>query len=168
MKSIISYFLVASILLPSISHAEGTSIPVPIPSSSTVADQTAPAMITPLKKSQIAPFSGILFSPRAAAQVATEISSFPERIRIDVEAAVKASEAKKDYERTELSIQCTADKSRIQAISESNAQRMKAFETELKRVQTASPDRTTWFSLGVTAGVIVTVVTVFAVNQASK
>lgn len=145
-------------------HAEEASkLPTdPLP------EVTGPAVITPLQKSQPAPFAGILFSPRAAAVVGTEVLNFPQRLSIEVEKAVKDIEAKKQFEYNELNTVCVSDKTQMQARIDANQKRINVLEKDLQDAQDAVPNRWAWFGLGAAAGVAVTVGTVFVVLESTK
>jgi hypothetical protein len=174
MKRLIASILVTSMTLSTISWADPPKPPAETTATPASPDPQAPttpqdpAVIAPLKQGQPAPFPGILFSPRAAASVATDLSTAKERTQIEVEVAVRSSEAKKDFKYNELNILYASDKSRAEATNEANLKRIQLLETELKKAQDSAPDRTLWFGIGAGAGVIVTVLTVFAVTQATK
>lgn len=183
MKKFIAALLIASITIPTVAlgdqpgapkpsstSAPSASVPSPdpppaSPSASTFVD---PAMIAPLQQGQAAPFPGILFSPRAAATVATEISTMKERIKIEVDAAVRYAEAQKDYKYNELNTSYVSDKSRYIATIDANEKRIKLLETDLSKTRSEMPNATLWFGVGTGVGVLATVLTVFAVSQASK
>jgi len=160
MKKLIACIMIASLSLPSLAHA---------------ADAVTDAVISPLKKSQPAPFSGVLFNPRAAASVATEISTLSDRINLEVKKAVTETAAKKDFILNESTAQCTADKKTMQATSSASTDKIKLLEKDVKAsrkavkdAEDAAPSRTLWMSLGGVGGVLVTIAIVFGVNRASK
>ena len=172
MKKFIASLLITSMTFSSVAFGEPPTAekvpPAVAAPSATAPPLNDPAMISPLKQGQPAPFPGVLFSPRAAASVAADISTFQERIKIEVAAAVRLSEAQKDYKYNELNTTCVADKSRFTATVEANEKRIKILETDLDTTRRETPNTTLWFGLGAGAGVVVTVLTVFAVSQATK
>lgn len=161
MKRIASLFLACVMTMSSVSYAEPTVQPTQ--------DQTA--VVSPLKKGQAAPYTGVLFSPGATASLIADISTNAEKLAIEVEKAVKVAEAKKDFEKSELKTTCDADKKIIQAEATANAQKLRAVEEALKKSEAAAaaaPNRTLWAGIGFGGGIAVTVLTVFALNKATK
>jgi len=133
------------------------------------------AAISPLKKGQSAPFAGVLLTPKAVATIITELGTIKEKIAIEVESASKTIEAKKNFELSESKTNCNSDKKIIQAVVDEKLSRIKILEDEfkksedaLKQSQDATPSRALWMSVGFVGGVVVTVITVFAVSQAVK
>lgn len=124
--------------------------------------------ISPLKNGQSAPYSGILFSPKAAAVVATEISTAKEKTKIEIEVAVKASEAKKDLAYFDLKVQYDADKKILSAMNDERAKRISELENDLKNALAAAPSRSLWTAIGAVSGIALTLLTVFVVNKTIK
>lgn len=91
-----------------------------------------------------------------------------ERIKIEVDAAVRYAEAQKDYKYNELNTSYVSDKSRYIATIDANEKRIKLLETDLSKTRSEMPNATLWFGVGTGVGVLATVLTVFAVSQASK
>lgn len=168
MKKLVASLLLASFICPAIAHAEDASPPKEQPVAVDFSEIEGPEVITPVQKGQPAPFAGILFSPRAAAVVGTEIASHPEKLKIEVDAAVKKAEAQKDFKYNELNTTCTSDKSQLQARIEANEKRIKILEKDLQDAIDDAPNRFVWLGIGAGAGIALTVVTVFAVSQATK
>lgn len=158
-KKFLSLVLLAAMTLSSVAHSEPTIQPV-------VPDQTS--AISPMRKGQTAPFTGVLFSPGATASIIADISTNSEKIAIEVEKAVKASEAKKDFSNNELKTQCTSDKKILQAAVDSKTSQLKTVEEALKKSEDAVPSRSLWTGIGFVGGIAVTVLSVFVVNQATK
>lgn len=161
MKRWITALVLAAFLFPRTVYAEDK--------------QVSDVAISPLRKKQRAPFVGILFTPRAAATLITEVELINDKIAIEVKKAVDDVTAKKDFEHKEAATKCTTDKKVLQASVETADARIQQLEGELKRAEkatadaiAAAPKRSTWTTLGFVGGVVVTVATVFAVNQASK
>jgi hypothetical protein len=127
-----------------------------------------PGLISPLEKGQQAPFPGVLFSPKAASIIGADISLQKDRVKIEVDAAVKSAEAKKDFAYNELNIACTADKARASASLEANLKRLEVLEKDLQEARKSAPSRAVWFSIGAAAGVVVTGLAAVAIVQVIK
>lgn len=125
-------------------------------------------LVSPLRKGQPAPFPGVLFSQRATATIITDVKAVDERVKIEVTSAVKEAEARKQFEIDETKSRCKSDTAVLTADREEKMKRIALLEDELKKTSAASPSRTLWLGIGAGAGIVLTVVTVFAVSQASK
>lgn len=127
-----------------------------------------PAMVSPLGQDQPAPYPGILFSPRAAASIVTDLELSKERMQIEVDAAVRKSEAFKDSKYNDLNAAYITEKTRLQTQAEENARRLHDLDEALKKSTSSEPSRTLWFGLGAVGGVAVTLVSVFVVVKTTK
>ena len=123
------------------------------------------ATITPLNKGDIAPYSGVLLSPEASAQLTTELNNLAEKIKIEVEKAKQEEQAA-----------CTQKLNDANARSTQQAQEAAAkllFKQNenvvlMKRLQAAeSANNRTWLYVGsgFVGGVLVTLGTVFIVSR---
>ena len=113
MKKTMAMTLLVSMAVTSLAHADE---PAPTSSPQQPAPTLSPddpGMISPLVKWQPAPFPGVLFSPRAAASVVTDVATMKDKIKIEVDAAVKVAEAKKDFTYNELDARCKSDRTKI-------------------------------------------------------
>lgn len=127
--------------------------------------------ISPMGKGDTAPFSGILFSPKATATIISEIESFDERIKLEINKAVSDTIAKKQFELNEVSSKCTTDKAVMQAEINAKSKRITKLTEDLQVAQNAAanaPSRLLWAGIGVVAGAATAILITFAVNQASK
>lgn len=150
MKKFISILLIFVMTFSSISYADGNPV------------------ITPLRKGQFAPYSGVLFSPEASAKVITELESFPERTKIEVEAAVKTAEAKKDFKISEVQSQCKTDKDVLQASIDSKNDEEIILQNRIKELEDNVPNKPLIFGAGFVGGILFTLATVFAVSYVTK
>jgi hypothetical protein len=162
MKKFISLSLICALLTPSVAYAENTVTGQP---NFSLVDSAA---IAPLKKNQPAPFTGVLLTPKAVATIITETETAKEKTEIEVTAAVKNAEAKKDFAIAEQKTACDTDKKILNASVDEKMQRIKVLEKTVKDLEDATPSRAFWTGVGFVGGVVVTVVTVFAVTQATK
>ena len=179
MKKFVSTLLILTLNLPTLAAAqtptsqpEKTTASTPSPDSpappKTFLSPDDPGMISPLLKDQKAPFPGILFSPRAAASMSTDISTMKDKVKIEVDAAVHTAEAKKDFLYNELKIQCVSDRSRLEANIDANQKKIQILEADLKKAIDATPSRSTWFGIGAASGIVFTLATAFAVSRLTK
>lgn len=167
LKKITATALAVSIICSStILFAQNSSVPSPDPDPE---DQIA--RISPMRKGYPAPFTGVLFSPRATATVITELESFDERMKIEIGKAVRDVDAKKQFEISEIESKCTTAKTVLQADIDAKSARIKQLNKDLLDAQAAAanaPSRLLWVGIGVFAGAVTAVLITFAVNQASK
>lgn len=133
------------------------------------------AVVAPLKKSQPAPFAGVLFSQPAAAGVVAELSLTKERIDAEVSKAVKLAVADKQLELDDFKAQCKNEKTVLGVDLDAKKKDITRLDSELsaangriKKLEEDMPNRSTWFTVGLVGGIVTTVATVFAINQASK
>ena len=167
-NKIVAGFMVVAFSLPSIAagQQQGSASVQP----TTVASVSASGVIaiSPLKKGQPAPFSGVLFTPRAAASVATEISTFREKSRIELTSAVASAEAKKDFRYDEAVSACKTDKVVLNTTINSERDRSLLLEKEIQKLKQEAPSKTMWLGAGVLGGVTLTLLSVFAVSRVAK
>lgn len=126
------------------------------------------AVVSPLRKGQAAPFSGVLFSQKAAATVITDIRLFDEKVKIEVDKAVKTTEARKQFELDEIKSQCKSDKAVLSADAEEKKKKIEFLGSELKKSSDSMPNKNLWFTAGVVGGIVFTVATAFVVGQLSN
>ena len=166
MKKLIALMLISSITFSSVARGEETTKNTTVSNIATKPED--PGLLAPLNKGQISPFSGILFSPRAAASVATDLSTLKDKIKIEVDAAVKSTEAKKDFAYNELNTVCISDKTKLNATIDSNQKKILDLETDLKKAQETVANKPMWIGFGVVGGIVLTVATAFAISSVSK
>jgi hypothetical protein len=170
MKKSIATLLIIAMTSPSLARADDANQPATPPAAVTKTSLSPedPGVISPIAKGQPAPFPGVLFSPRAAASVVTDVSTIKDKIKIEVDAAVHAAESKKDFDYNELKARCLSDKTRADADKEYNQKQIVELQGKLKDAESAAPSRPLWFGLGVAGGIAVTVLAAFAITQATK
>lgn len=169
-KKSLSAILAISLTLTPITAIAKEPVNIPSPDP-----DTEVARISPMRKGHAAPFTGVLFSPKATATVLEEIQTFNERMKIEVDKAVKDLSAKKQFELDEATSRCTTAKTVLQADIDAKDARIKSLTKDLKDAEDAkrdaienSPSRLLWAGLGVAAGAATAILITFAVNQASK
>lgn len=152
-------------------------VTVPVFADTTLPDAPSPvpgevdvgAAISPMKKGQVAPFTGVLLSPKAIASVVAEISSVQDRVKVEVDHANALSTAQCDFKVAETTNRLETDKKFIQAQADEQAKQVAILNDQLKKEESSRTNTPLWVSLGITGGFIVgvaaTVVSVFAVNK---
>ena len=144
-------------------HAQSPS-PEPDP-------QETISKISPMRQGDVAPFTGVLFSPKATATIITEFETFDERMKLEVDKAVRDTIAKKQFEINEVSSKCTTDKTVLQADITAKSKQITKLSEDLQVAQNAAanaPSRLVWTGIGVAVGAATAILITFAVNQASK
>lgn len=130
------------------------------------------AAVSPMKKGQPAPFTGVLLSPKAVASVIAELHSVQDRVKLEVDHANAVAAAQCDFKVSETTTRLEADKKVIQAQADEQAKRIAALNDALKKEEDSRPNTPLWVGLGIgggfVAGVAVSVLAVYAVNKASK
>lgn len=130
------------------------------------------AAVSPLKKGQLAPFSGVLLSPRATATIVAQINSTTDRIKLEVDHAQAEAAAHCDYEVSEVKTHAEADGRVLQAQVDERDKRLAILNEQLKQEEANRTNTPLWVGLGAGAGVVVgiglTVLTAYAVNRAAK
>jgi hypothetical protein len=100
--------------------------------------------------------------------VGANASTLQDKIKIEVDAAVKSVEAKKDFAYNELNTSCAADKAKASATLEANLKRIKDLEKDLQDAKKAAPNRGVWFGIGAAAGVVLNTLVAVTVVELTK
>jgi hypothetical protein len=127
--------------------------------------------IAPLNQGQIAPFPGVLFNKAATAKVIVEYKHEIINTQVEVEKAVADAIAKKNKEIADITTTCEREKLELSARTETFNEMLALKQKELDSLKdqlTNAPNRSTWFGLGFTGGILLTIVTAFAVGQVVK
>lgn len=131
-------------------------------------DPAADAVMSPVSKGQVVPYTGVLLSPAAVATIVAETMSYPDRIKAEVDKAVATQKANCDFSAAEVQARNNADKKIAQAQADENAKRIQMLNDALKKEQQDKPNVVLWAGLGAAGGIAVTVLTAFAVVKATK
>lgn len=141
-----------------------SSIPVP---SVPRAETSVGAAVSPMRKEQKAPFTGVLFSPVAVATLISTFDLWPQRVKIEVERAMQVCTAESEKKLADQTATSEYNNSvniaRIVSLNADNAR----LESDLRSKESAWSSGT-WFGLGVLGGVAFTITTVYVVNKTQK
>jgi hypothetical protein len=176
-KKIISILVLAT-ALPNLAMAQDVPSPEPdqikknmwvLPQTNLQPGEKDPGpVLAPMKLGQRAPFSGVLLSPSAVANVIVEFETFEERLHIEVIRAVSEERAAGDKRLSDASAGCVADKKELQANLHASKRESDLYKKELKNTIDSQPNPYIWAGLGALGGAAFTLLTVFAVTQVTK
>lgn len=128
--------------------------------------------ISPLKKGQIAPFTGILLSPKATATIIAQLNALQEQIKIEIDHARAEEKAKCDFRVAEVRTTAEADRKVLQSQVDARNKEINILNGVIKQHEENKPNTQLWMGLsaglGFVAGAGLTVLTVYAVNQAQR
>jgi len=179
-RKIISTTLLVSMLTPQVALAQGVPSPdpdppaakEPLPTPNLIPGEKDPGLaISPMRKGQRAPFTGVLLSPEASANIIIEFETFQERIRLDVNKAIKQEQADCQKTMSDLAAKAAADKKILQANIDQKGRTISDLNVEVKKLKEEKATEwspTAWIGIGAAGGILVTVLTAFAISKATK
>lgn len=151
---IISSILIASQLsFAGIASADPVSLPKP--PDALPGEVDVGAAISPMHKGQLAPFTGVLLSPRALAQIVATLNSTKDEIKIEVEKARAEESATCTFQKAELTTKFNADKGILQAHVDEQEKRIAILNEQIKSQQSTSDHVPLWVGLGAGVGFVV-------------
>ena len=170
MKKFLATLINISILFQSLSLRADESVK---PGIAALAEEISPeipkaekdlgAALSPLKKFQLSPFTGVLLSPLAVANLIAELNAKSEEIKIEVDKAKSEAKVKFEYEKSILQNSCVADKRVIEANLISQQKQVASLDAALRAEIESRPSPIGWAILGLAAGVVVTTATASAI-----
>jgi len=165
MKKIISLLMICCMTITSTSQAD----PIQLPQVQKPANESDPGnVISPMKKGQSAPYTGVLLSPQAVATIIAELGSIDEKVKIETDKAVGKCVAESEFNFKEAQSKHLADKKVLQASIDEKMKRIQVLQDEIKKKEAERTNPYLWTGLGFTGGVAVTVLAAFAISQATK
>ncbi len=130
------------------------------------------AAISPMRRGQLAVFTGVLLSPLAVATVVAELNSIQERINLEIDRTEAVERASCQFKLDEAKNAHETDKKIFFAQIEAKDKYIITLNDVIKENESNTPNTPLWVGLGIgagfLAGVAATVVTVYAVNQVSN
>jgi hypothetical protein len=161
-KFLVAIVFAVSFMFSSISHAEDIQLPKV---EASPGEQDVGKAISPMKKYQVAPFSGLLLSPKAVAQIMAELDSYDEKVKIVTEKALADDRAASELKLSEMKTRLEADNKLLQSALQSKIDELKIVNDALKKAEN-KPDVLPWAigSFAVGAGVALTAVIAIAIS----
>lgn len=139
--------------------SQGTSVtlpPVPTPLNN---ELDVGAAISPMKKGQVAPFTGLLLSPAAVASIMSDLNEKDRLIRLEVSKAVAEVNAKNDHQIELIKSRNETDLKIKDLIIENQKSDLSRLDDQLKKERENKPDPFFWTMVGIGAGVAISTLT---------
>lgn len=166
MKRLIASCVIATQLFSSaIVFADEPKLPNP---PALVNEPDPGAVITPMKKGEKAPYTGVLLSPKSTASILVQLKSIDEKVKIEVNKARGEEKAQCTKDLSDQKVAYETDNKVLSATIVEQTKRIEIVEKKLKDAEKSRPNIALWTSLGAVGGVIVTSLTFFAVSQAIR
>jgi len=124
--------------------------------------------LSPMKKGEKAPFTGVLLSPRAIATIITQINSSQAQIDIEIWRARAEERATSEFKLSEQKIKLETDGKILQIQLDARQKEIAVLNEQLKKEQASQISRPFWTSVGAVGGVVVSILIVFGVSSATK
>lgn len=163
-----SVLLCTMIMSPAVATADDFSIALSAPPALQPGEKDVGAAISPLKKGQLAPFTGVELSPLAVATVITELNSIADKVKIETDRSRAEEQAKCDFRVSEAQAKATADAKVAQAQLTDTKNQVNILTDQVAKLEKDKPNMPFWMGLaglgGLLVGVGVSVLTVFAVG----
>lgn len=152
--------------LHTVSHADDV---VTLPETTIPVDETdVGAAISPMKKGQRAPFTGLLLSPLAVATMKVQLDSINEQIRIEVKRSSDELTAQYEKKLSDQDARHVSDKTIAEAKQAYSDYMTKQLDKRLQEEIDSRPNVLLLVSLGAVGGAAVTVLTFYIASQLSK
>jgi len=175
-NKIIASILAASMSLSSISFAQEEYNPDPdgedYPRNPSALPLTLPEIpdplkneadvgeaVSPMRKGQVAPFTGLLFSPAATATIIAEIESKQDEIDLEVQRAISEISVRHNHQLDIIRIRNEADSKIDKLRIDDQKREIDRLNLRLKEEREDRPNVLVWTVVGVGAGVILSTLT---------
>jgi hypothetical protein len=171
LKKIISIFLCFLIAITSytrVAYAEDVVIPYIPPITVPATETDVGSAVSPMKKDDRAPYTGVLLSPRAIATILSQFRNQKDQTKIEVDHAVSVERAQQEYKISELKTTSESEKKILEAQLAARKKEIVVLDERLKKEESSRANVPLWTGIGVGGGVVLTVLTVFAISSASK
>lgn len=173
-KLLASVLISAQLAMTAPSFAQET--PVKTPTAITIPDAPTPlpgepdvgAAVSPMRRMQQAPFTGVLLSPRAIATIIAELNAIQDLVKIETNKVRGEEQAKCTFEKSEIRTAMEADAKVSRAKLDAKVEELKLVQERLKKAEESAPDPLLWSGLGFGAGVLVTVLASVAIVTTVK
>jgi len=115
--------------------------------------------VSPMKKGQTAPFTGLLFSPAAVAKIISDIESRQVEIDLAVNHATNRLTARHKYDMDVFKIRFDSDAKINQIRIDAQKKEIERLDARLKQEKEQQPNVLVWTAIGIGAGVILSTLT---------
>ena len=127
-------------------------------------DDDVGAALSPMRKGNKAPFSGVLLSPVAVAQIVAQMRFVEEEKKLEVERAKEEAAAWSKHEMENQKIFSETKVKIMQAEIDYQFSQVKKLQEDLSKAESERPNKYLWAGLGVLGGVGLALLTVYAVK----
>lgn len=175
-NKLIASILAASMTLSSMSFAQGgydidpdgelplhdpSALPLTLPPIPEVpkTEVDVGEAVSPMRKGQVAPFTGLLFSPAAVATIITEIESKQAEIDLEVQRATDAMAVRHNHQLEIMRIRTDSDSKIDKLRIDEQKNEIDRLNLRLKQEREDRPNVLVWTAVGVGAGVILSTLT---------
>lgn len=124
--------------------------------------------ISPMKKGQKAPFTGVLLSPAAVIKIVVDINNIPETIALERKDATKKCETSCTFRLEWSKIELGTDKKILKANLDAEKKQNAILVGRIEKLEKKQPNIPLWTASGAVAGIVTTVLIVFAVSKAEN
>lgn len=128
--------------------------------------------ISPLRKSQLAPFTGVLLAPAAVAKILTELNAIASTVELETTKVKQEENAKCEYRVQDAIIPLRTDIKILNISNDEKKKRIDVLNETIKEQSKNQSNTTTWVAVGTGAGFILGAVTTvlisYSVTQSSK
>lgn len=164
LRRIISLVLVLCFLAPARVYANDEQIP---PIQQPPGEQDPGNVLTVVKKSNLAPFTGILLSPRAVAEMLSKMELAKKETELAAARAQEQQRIKDEADIKVLQATVTAEKKSTEERLTIRDNRIANLERDLVKAQSDKPNPVTWalVGAGTTAVIIATLATVILLGK---
>lgn len=146
------------------------SVPISIPTAPTIQigePDVGPA-ISPMKRGQQAPFTGVLLSPAAIASIISDINHKNDLIKIEVDKATKTLTAKHEFETNLLKLRSESDAKIAQMRIDEQHKEIDRIDAQLKKEREDRPNPMTWAAIGLGTGILLSTLTAATIAYVTK
>ena len=132
------------------------------------AEEDLGAVISPIRKGEKSPFTGLVLSPRAIATIMSHYKFLNEQIGIETEKARQEVTAQFENKIRELQIKYNSDKASYQTQLESSRSDSARYKSLLEKEISSRPNLPLWAGISFASGIGLTLLIIFASNGSSN
>lgn len=162
---IVARLLLALMLSSNVSFAQQVSFPQ---SPHVAGEPDVGEAISPMKKGDKAPFSGVLLSPKALAKVTVDLQHIGDQVSLEVDKSTKTCEANCKFKIETVKIELETDKKILVAKLDAEKKENKILTQRITKLEKEKPNTMLWGAGGFLAGVVATIAIIFGVNKAQS